>query len=275
MTKNRRAIGASSTNSKAASSGGLPLTYASDTRLMSNGDYLVIAQTQRGVLKHTRLLRFRGDEVIDSVASPQAQLAGMADFLRQKLKQKGHPSDNQVWIRIADGDWHPDDPERQVDEPYELRSWYSQLLLSSEVLSDARITGRLLNAINNLEERNLKSTLLEDIIEFAFAYSDVSLGGQVNVWASRGQKVGRSLPEGPKAKRDRAAKKLRIVCQHAEKCWAERPTLRGDRSNTAAVIESKLNDELESLGHRRLKSKTIADYIHKGIAIEILRTGQS
>jgi hypothetical protein len=208
--------------------------------------------------------------------SVKAKFMRLAIVLRGLLKKAGCPTDLEyVWISVAGGKWYYDkDPNEELGgQPYELGSWHEQLLTMTEPLSENRLRGDLLHAIDQLLRRDLKPDLLENIWSVMQAYGDARIAGKVNRLASRGMLAEKSLAKGPKARNEQATIVLDLVCKHVESFWRRKAALRGNKTVTAEEIACEVNDELRSLGHRPLRPKTIADYISKGISGRLLRTG--
>jgi hypothetical protein len=208
--------------------------------------------------------------------SPKNQLLRLAIILRACLKHRGYPTDEEyVWISYDGKSWKPDEAPEESDKgkSVELRSWYEQLAATTEPLSSPHIRGDLLHALDQILRRDLPPDLLQDIINAMTAYGRWCLNGEVNRLALRGRETEKSLAAGPKERGRRSAETLVLICKYAEEYWRLKAAMRGNKTITAEEIAADVNTELQSLGRKILRPKTIADYISKGISGQLLQTG--
>jgi hypothetical protein len=255
----------------------LPLEYELDVTEAA-GIYTFRNSIRRGVLRLSATRRVGQKGLIDDPASPaQADFERLARFLRMGLQKAGLPSDREyIWIRVAGGEWrHDENHEEDLEgQPYELRSWYDQLVAMTTPLSQYRLIGGLLHQIDQLLRLNLQPHSLEICRALINAYWRFRVGvSDVNRLTDRGMISERCLAKGPETRKSRGILVVEIVCKHADKFWSRRAALRGNKTITAEEIAPQVNEELKSLGQRPLRPKTIADTISKGISGGLLRTG--
>jgi hypothetical protein len=196
--------------------------------------------------------------------------------MRAQLEEAGYPTDRDyVWIREGDGDWQPDIVRDPVPEgrPYELRSWHDQLVATTGPLSKARIQGDVLHFIDQILRHNLSEQVLRPVLRLAIAFGQLRISGRINRLAIDGAARERALLQGGRARAKSGTKKLELVCKHAEICWRERAAMRGNRTGTAELIAPALNKEIQAIGEKPLRLKTIADLISKGISGRLLQIG--
>jgi hypothetical protein len=97
------------------------------------------------------------------------------------------------------------------------------------------------------------------------AYAAFRMVGPINEVAAVGLVARKNRSIGPAKRRENAKKTRRAIWKRAKACWAEKPILRGDASNTAVAIAPHANEELRAIGllsgNKALSAKTIADHI--------------
>jgi hypothetical protein len=257
--------------------GEIPLESQLNMFQDSQGNLVFSASIQRGFvsIELSEGVSPRG-RLLPSM-SPKNQLLQLAFLLRACLQRDGYPTDLQyVWISYDGKSWKPDDErsdESERGESATLRSWYEQLISTTEPLSSPRLRGDLLNVLDQLLRRDLPPDLLQDIINVMQTYKRLCLAGEVNRLALRGRETEKSLAAGPKERGRRSAETLVLICKHAEEYWRRKAAMRGNKTITAEEIAADVNTEIQSLGRKVLRPKTIADYISKGNSGQLLQPG--
>jgi hypothetical protein len=255
----------------------IPLEHLVEMFQDSQGNWRVTNSIRRGFISFDVSATVSPSGQLYPSLSPKNQLLRLAIVLRACLKHGGYPTDEEyVWISYDGKDWKPDNErpdEPEPGEPVKLRSWYEQLVSSTESLSKPRIRGDLLHALDQLLRRNLPPDVLQDIINAMTTFGRWCLNGDVNRLALRGRETEKSLAAGPKERGRRSAETLVLICKHAEEYWRRKAAMRGNKTITAEEIAADVNTELRSLGRKVLRPKTIADYVSKGISGQLLRTG--
>jgi hypothetical protein len=255
----------------------IPLEHLVDIFEDSQGNQVIDCSIRRGFVSFKLSGRVSPSGRLLPSMSPKNQLLWLSFLMRACLKHDGYPTDMEyVWISSDGKDWKPDDKrpdEPEPGEPLKLRSWYEQLVSSTEPLSKPRLRGDLLHALDPLLRRNLPPDLPQEIINAMQTYARLCLAGEVNRLALRGRETEKSLAAGPQERGRRSAETLVLICKHAEEYWRRKAAMRGNKTITAEDIAADVNTELRSLGRKVLRPKTIADYISKGISGQLLRTG--
>jgi hypothetical protein len=248
-------------------------------------DFRVVALENDAVLFHSIIKRGllslefaeRSDRPLACNSdSAKTRLRLFAAHMRALLHKAGHPTDHDyVWIKVGEADWKPDNHSVEIadGQPCELRSWHDQLVATTDPLSDARIQGDTLDGLDQVLRRGLGEDVLGLILQLMTAFGQFRVSGRINKLAVRGAKHERNLSQGGKARARSGAKKLALVCDHAEKFWREKAAMRGNKTGSAEFIASRLNEEIRAIGEKPLRPKRIADLISKGISGGLLHIG--
>jgi hypothetical protein len=251
-----------------------PLERTFQIRELKDGN-AYIACIRRGELAKW-FVKWSGGQLACNSSNAKTRLELAAESLRMELAKGGFPTDRDyIWIRKEEGDWRPDnDPDRYTDErPYELRSWHDQLIAVTEPLTRARIQGDVLDFIDQIQRQNFTNSTLWLVLQFADAWGQLQIAGELNNLAIDGAARKKALLKGGKARAKAGAKKLELVCKHTDDFWREKPAMRGNRGGTADWISVAVNEELRAAGERTLSTKRIADLITRGIGEKLLHIG--
>jgi hypothetical protein len=144
--------------------------------------------------------------------------------------------------------------------------WYHDVVHSTEELSEARLAGDLLIALNQLG----KLQGIEDyILHFGtamFRYGEFRVS-QINSLATAGAAAVAGRAAGPPAKSKKRESIRKIVWRRAEECWQLSPKYIGIVEGTASEIATLVNADLVIAGLASKKDrtiKTIGDDIRAG-----------
>jgi hypothetical protein len=259
--------------SKVKSASELPLEITERTEIdPESGTQVDVTCQRRGVLKReTKRFQnpFAALELLSS-KTPRQELEQYCDFLRERLRDAGLPTDEtKNWIQGPSGEWEIYDPStacRTSRGRGLMSSWQSRLRELTEPLSKQRLAGELLFALTQLLRRDGIDAHLWYISRLMDVYSIFQIAVTTNDVAAAGMRARKARASGPRTRRDTAVAKRAVVWQEAQEYWLERPIFRNDGANTAAAIADDVNRKLRSKNllskdQRDLKPKTIADYI--------------